>query len=274
MSNGQMNKTVSVIIPNYNKEKYLRDCVDSVLSQSYPNIEIMIVDDCSTDRSRDIIHELQRKNNCVKAILLSDNAGVRNARNVGAKAATGYYLTFLDSDDIYINNKKNENELNLIKNDTEIAFSQWVKLDVNGSVVSDQIISRNIYRNRYAICKILSISRPPYQHLRGYLITKRLFDTVGGYTFAYDFFEDFDFQCRLVLNGKLRYTGDYGEGYRDVPGGLSKNKILNANRMIDAIQNAHYQKLAWDQKLYYKFLKKKKSWLFKGRRRLRAAVGR
>ena len=185
---------------------------------------------------------------------MSENAGVCNARNIGAKTSKGYYITFLDSDDLYVNDKKIENEVKQIKRNNNIAFSQWVRVDENGKIVNDRIIDRNVYNNRYAICKILSISRPVYQQLRGYMFTRQLFERVGGYTFPFSYFEDFDFQCKLVLKGKLKYTKNYGEGYRDAPGGLSKNKDIDSTKVIKLIQNNHYKSLKIDQKLFYKYL--------------------
>lgn len=252
-------KKVSVVIPNYNKQDYLISCIDSVLKQTYRNIEIVIVDDCSTDNSRTIIKEMAAKHENVIAVFLPENRGVCNARNRGAQESSGHYLTFLDSDDVYINNNKIENEVKVLDSDVDIAYSQWVPLDVNGEIISETIADKNIYGNRYGICKILSVSRPGYQQLRGYLFTKKLFNQVGGYTFPYNYFEDFDFQCRLVLNGRLKYTKEYGEGYRNVPGGLSKQKILNAEEIIGLIQKKYFQGLSLDQKVYFKsiFLRKK-----------------
>jgi len=85
---------VSVVIPVYNVEKYLRECLDSVLAQSHPNIEIICVNDGSTDSSRKILDEYPRVQ-----IIDQENAGLGAARNVGLAAATGKYVYFLDSDD-------------------------------------------------------------------------------------------------------------------------------------------------------------------------------
>ena len=91
---------VSVIIPVYNVEKYLRQCLDSVLNQTLKEIEIICVDDGSTDASLDILREYERKDSRVKALCQKNQyAGV--ARNNGIKIAQGKYLVFLDSDDFF-----------------------------------------------------------------------------------------------------------------------------------------------------------------------------
>ncbi len=93
---------ISVVIPVYNVEKYLNECVDSVLSQTYKNYEIILVNDGSTDGSGKICDEYQGRFNNVFTIH-QENAGLSNARNTGLNAANGEYVYFLDSDDYIIN---------------------------------------------------------------------------------------------------------------------------------------------------------------------------
>lgn len=89
---------VSVIIPVYNAEKYLRQCLDSVLSQSLKEIEIICVDDGSADKSRDILREYATADERLK-IMTQENRGPGAARNSGMEAAAGRYIMFLDADD-------------------------------------------------------------------------------------------------------------------------------------------------------------------------------
>lgn len=91
---------VSIIIPVYNTSKYLRECVDSVLNQTYSDIEILLLDDGSTDGSADICDEYVKKDGRVKCFHV-ENGGVSKARNIGLKNAQGDYICFLDSDDYY-----------------------------------------------------------------------------------------------------------------------------------------------------------------------------
>lgn len=92
------NPLVSVIVPVYNVEKYLRQCLDSILGQTYKNLEVIIVDDGSTDSSADIIKEYKKKDNRIVTIS-QKNQGLSAARNVGIKKANGDYIMFVDSDD-------------------------------------------------------------------------------------------------------------------------------------------------------------------------------
>ena len=90
--------TVSVVVPAYNVESYIRECVMSILNQTYPCYEVIVVDDGSTDRTLSIINEISKKNQSVQVIHKS-NAGVSAARNTGIDAAKGDYIAFVDGDD-------------------------------------------------------------------------------------------------------------------------------------------------------------------------------
>ncbi len=90
----------SVIVPVYNVEKYLDECIDSVLNQDYCNLELMLCDDGSTDKSGEICDSFAKKDQRVKVFHL-ENKGASAARNVGIKEATGDYIIFLDSDDYW-----------------------------------------------------------------------------------------------------------------------------------------------------------------------------
>ena len=94
---------VSVIIPVYNTENYLRECLDSVLAQTLREIEVICVDDGSTDNSLNILKEYQNKDTRI-VVLTQENRSAGAARNYGLSIAKGKYLSFLDSDDFLIKN--------------------------------------------------------------------------------------------------------------------------------------------------------------------------
>lgn len=94
-----MEQTISVIIPIYNVEKYLAQCLDSVIQQSHKNLEILCIDNCSTDSSYEIAQEYAKKDPRITVVQNETNMGLPVSRNVGASMAQGKYLYFLDSDD-------------------------------------------------------------------------------------------------------------------------------------------------------------------------------
>lgn len=94
-----MTMEVSVIIPVFNTGKYLNKCINSIINQTIKNIEIICVNDCSTDNSLEILQDFAKKDNRIKVIDLKENKGVSNARNTGIDLAEGKYLYLIDSDD-------------------------------------------------------------------------------------------------------------------------------------------------------------------------------
>ena len=116
---------VSIIVPIYNVEKYLNNCLNSIVNQTYPNLEIILVNDGSTDSSLEIIQEYSKKYKNIICINI-DNHGQGYARNVGLKKATGEYVMFIDSDD-YVDLKIVEKLANSIK-DSDIAICNIYKV--------------------------------------------------------------------------------------------------------------------------------------------------
>lgn len=115
------NPLISVIIPVYKVEPYLKKCVDSVIAQSYKNLEIILVDDCSPDSCPQICDEYEKKDRRVKVIHHAENRGLSCARNSGIEAASGEYIGFVDSDD-FINHSMIEALYSaLVKNCCDIA---------------------------------------------------------------------------------------------------------------------------------------------------------
>ena len=92
-----MSKTVSVIIPIYKVEKYLRKCIKSIVGQTYPNLEIILVDDGSPDKSGIICDEMSALDERIK-VIHKQNSGVSDARNIGIEISKGDYIYFIDGD--------------------------------------------------------------------------------------------------------------------------------------------------------------------------------
>lgn len=90
---------ISVIVPVYNGEQFLERCVNSILNQTYNDLEIILVEDCSTDNSADIIRNFAKKDSRIKTVFREENGGIFNARNDGIAKAQGEFITFVDDDD-------------------------------------------------------------------------------------------------------------------------------------------------------------------------------
>ena len=108
------NDLISIIIPVFNVEKYIADTINCILNQSYQNWEAILVDDCSTDGTIEIIKSFALNDSRIKLIVLETNSGPSTARNVGLDQARGNYIAYLDSDDLWMDNKLMD-QLNFMK---------------------------------------------------------------------------------------------------------------------------------------------------------------
>ena len=113
---------ISVIIPTYNRGKYIIESLISVLKQTYHNLEIIVIDDFSTDNTEFLISQF--KDDRIKYIKLKENKGANFARNLGIEMATGNYITFQDSDDIYHLDKIEKQFKNIIKKNSDFDFCE------------------------------------------------------------------------------------------------------------------------------------------------------
>lgn len=112
---------ISVITPAYNSERFIGETISSVLQQTYTNWEMIIVDDCSTDNTREIVGEYTNSDPRIKLFVLEENSGSAVARNKAMDEAAGQYIAFLDSDDCWLP-KKLEKQLQFMQ-EKDIAFS-------------------------------------------------------------------------------------------------------------------------------------------------------
>ena len=116
-----MQEKISVIVPVYNVEAYLERCVESILKQTYSNLEILLVNDGSTDASGYLCDQLASINENIRVFHI-ENRGVSNARNLGIEQSRGEWLTFIDSDD-FITNDYLETLISAARADVSVGFS-------------------------------------------------------------------------------------------------------------------------------------------------------
>ncbi len=121
--------TVTIITPSYNCSQFILETINSVLSQSYNKWEMIIVDDCSTDNSVNVIERHINNDSRFKLIKLNRNMGSAQARNVALKYATGRFIAFLDSDDIWYFNKLEKQILFMLDRKVPISFTSYELID-------------------------------------------------------------------------------------------------------------------------------------------------
>lgn len=133
---------ISVIVPIYKVEKYLCKCVDSLINQTYKNLEIILVDDGSPDNCPQICDDYSKKDSRIK-VIHKENGGLSDARNAGMKIATGEYISFIDSDD-WVETQMIEKMFTCINKDKSDVVSsgvKWVKDD--GSLINDVTVDED-----------------------------------------------------------------------------------------------------------------------------------
>ena len=127
------NSLVSVVIPTYNRQDSILKAIESVLNQSYTNVEVIIVDDCSTDKTEEIVNKKYCTNSRVKYFCLQTNSGACVARNEGVRQSSGEYIAFLDSDDYYLPQKVEKQIEMLQRTSADLCVSDFIRQDKDGN---------------------------------------------------------------------------------------------------------------------------------------------
>lgn len=128
-------KKISVIIPVFNSEKHLEKCLNSVINQSYKNIEVIVINDGSTDNSYKIINKIAEEDNRIM-IINQKNSGVSSARNSGLDKVTGDYIGFVDSDDYICETMYEQLMTTAIKTEADIVECNFYKVKTSGDLLS------------------------------------------------------------------------------------------------------------------------------------------
>lgn len=138
-----MSELISIITPTYNCERFIGETIESVLKQTYKNWEMIIVDDCSTDNTYEVVKKYADNDSRIKYYLLEENSGAAVARTKAMQLATGDYMAFLDSDDLWISNKL-ECQLKFMKeNNYNFTCTEYEQIDENGKSLNKVIKVKN-----------------------------------------------------------------------------------------------------------------------------------
>ena len=150
---------ISVIVPVHNTEKYLRVCVDSILTQTYDNLELILIDDGSSDHSGTICDEYASQDRRVKVVHKEKAGGASAARNIGLDNASGEYLAFVDSDDFIHETMFEVLRQNAVQNNADIAICDYFDVNKDGDVVETENhnpIDAGIVTTRDALKKLVA----------------------------------------------------------------------------------------------------------------------
>ncbi len=220
---------VSIIMPSYNSSRFISQSIESVVSQTYTDWELLITDDCSTDDTCDIVRKYAETDNRIKLFKLSQNSGAGVARNNSIQQAKGRYIAFLDSDDLWQPTKL-EKQINFLKtNGYQFCHSYTLVVDDNNKAVG---LNKKPYRVSFNSTKLIN-----------YIGTSSvLYDTKDiGKFYMRPIRRRQDFALWLNILQKTKYAYCIPEPlfiYRYTPNSLSSKKFKLLKYHIEVYQQA------------------------------------
>ncbi|HYL80720.1 MAG TPA: glycosyltransferase, partial [Candidatus Acidoferrum sp.] len=234
-----MTPIVSLILPTFNRAPLLAEAVDSALAQTFEPLEIIVVDDGSTDGTSAVLEKYGSRVRCVHQA----NRGLSAARNAGLEQAQGMYITFLDDDDVLQSTKIAE-QVAILESHDEIG---WTYCDVlmhnEASQETITVSERFGYRKRnldgWLFPELIHGNFIPPMAT---LIRRTVLARTGGFDPRLRAMEDWDLWLRLSLLAKARYLPRVLATYRIHPGGMSQARALMDNcrsQVLDNISRAH-----------------------------------
>jgi glycosyltransferase involved in cell wall biosynthesis len=214
---------VSIIIPAYNAEEYISDTIESALTQTFSNVEVIVIDDGSTDGTKDIVG---RFNDSRLRLLEADHRGAGAARNRGLRAAKGEYIQFLDSDDI-LSQDKIEAQLEVLMRSSDkktIASCAWLKFEHNRDEVT--LRQEEVWTVEDPIeWLICSLSGGGMMQPGAWLVHKDLIQAAGPWDESLSLHDDGEFFTRVLLQADRQiFVPGPRVYYRAMPGSLSRRR--------------------------------------------------
>ena len=220
---------IDIIIPNYNKAKYLNQCLDSIISQTYKSWKIYLVDDNSTDNSEEILQKYEKFDN-INFFFLKENKGPAFCRNYGIQKSESDYVAFMDSDDFWPKNKLEKQLNEMLKNDYSFTYTNYYYF----------------YRDNEKNNKLVDL--PLFLDFKNFLLQSSMSTssiiisrkTLGNIRFKDVEQEDYLFKCDLLKNGETAFkVKDTHVFYRINFNNRSSNKLKNILSVwkINKLQN-------------------------------------
>lgn len=213
-----MNDLVSIVLPVYNGEKYLRESIESVLAQTYINWELIVIDDCSTDSTPEIVQEYAENDSRIKYYRNEENLKLPRSLNRGFKLTKGDYLTWT-SDDNRFRCDAIEYLLSEIKNENcDFVFTAFCRIDEKGNKIEDVISNPDIVK----MIPVRNVVGPSFMY------TSKVYQTIGDYDDSLFLTEDFDYWQRIYGRFGVAYSSKVVYEYRIHRGALTETRTDEA----------------------------------------------
>ena len=241
---------ISVIMPAYNAEKYIAASIESVLAQTYPDWELIVVDDGSTDGTATVVQEFVKRDPRIKYVF-QENGRLGKARNTGIRNATGSLIAFLDSDDLWMPAKLEAQTRAMAANNADVVYSKtYVFSDKN---INDETETLPSSVGKFSGPDFFdSLVRRPQLPVLTVLLKRSALDTAGLFEEgkAYHGCEDYDLWLRLAKAGFVFYGMPdvlaryrrHGTAMTAVPSNMFKPMLLVVRRYIDQSRLSELEK--------------------------------
>lgn len=254
-NNSEVNPLVSVVIPAYNAESFIKHTLASVLQQGYQNIEVLVVDDGSQDSTADIVNSFAKSDS--RVILLSQpNSGPSSARNLGIHRSKGEFIAFIDADDIYYPLSLEKLTHAMLKTDDSVAlvYAWTAHIDDAGSLTSGfncSLLEGDVYK---ALLNTNFIGNGS-----AVLVRRCCIDKVGSYDCEMlPGCEDWDFYLRLAEHYQFKVVPEFLIGYRKLATSISRSCVNMENSYEQFLENAQRQ----NPDISTEFIHTSQSWYF------------
>ena len=238
--------TISVIVPTFNRACIITKTIESVINQTYQDIEIIVVDDCSTDNTEEIIKELQKHDKRIRYIRHKENKGAGTARNTGIEEAKGIYIALQDSDDEWLPEKleKQMQVFETVSADVGVVYSGAWRIKNNEKTYipfyrikqKQGDIHKELLRENFIITPSL-------------LIKRMCFAKVGFFEESLSYFEDWEFLIRVAKYFNFRYVDEPLLISYYTSGGVNETTFLNRAKTRMFILQKHFDDIRLDKKI-------------------------
>ena len=236
---------ISVIMPVYNEEKTVKKAVESVLKQTYRKIELIIIDDASTDSTPKIVRELAKEDDRIIMLRNSVNRGITYSLNRGLRKASGKYIARIDGDDWYHPRKlelqttflEERRDYGIVGTFYVLLTRDKMALKVSLPITHEEILKQLAYRNAFAHSSIM--------------VRKDILDAVGYYDERYEYAQDYDLYFRILSISKGYNIPKYLLFRRSKP---QSRKTLTKRTINSIIIPLRYRKVLGRYMLYYPLL--------------------
>ena len=244
--------TVSIVLPTYNGEKYIRQSIDSICEQTYTDWELLIVDDCSEDRTLEIAREYEKKDGRIRVMHNTVNKKLPASLNVGFRHAAGKYLTWTSDDNMYLPEALNVMVQRLETSDTAMVCADMYFIDETGEIRPGLVSG---YRDK-ELCRYNTVGAC-------FLYRREVLDSVGDYDTGLFYVEDYDYWLRIKEQyGKIERIDQILYKYRYHNDSLSFSKKENVRPALYKLRKRHMDFILSDLKnekgllaaLYYEML--------------------